>query len=149
MAPRPRPCCASTPGSNQLKSNSGDRTWYFMLNLTQPPFDDIHIRKAINWVVNKEALRKAWGGPFAGNVATHIAPDNMLADKLKGYAPYGSGKGDVAKAKAEVKLSKYDSNHDGICDAKRMQEHLLDQWRSLGGEDACCRRSSRTSSPSA
>ena len=51
-------------GSNQLKSNSGDRTWYFMLNLTQPPFDDIHIRKAINWVVNKEALRKAWGGPF-------------------------------------------------------------------------------------
>ena len=105
-------------GSNQLKSNSGDRTWYFMLNLTQPPFDDIHIRKAINWVVNRDALRKAWGGPFAGNIATHIAPDNMLADKLKGYAPYGTGKGDVAKAKAEVKLSKYDSNHDGICDAK-------------------------------
>ena len=106
------------PGSNQLKSNSGDRTWYFMMNLTQPPFDDIHIRKAVNWVVNREALRKAWGGPFAGTIATHIAPDNMLADKLKGYAPYGSGKGDVAKAKAEVKLSKYDKNHDGICDAK-------------------------------
>src|SRR5262249_21201879 len=38
--------------------------------------------------------------------------------KLKGYAPYGNGKGDVAKAKAEMKKSKYDSNHDGICDAK-------------------------------
>ena len=116
-----------------------------MLNLTQPPFDDIHIRKAINWVVNKEALRKAWGGPFAGTVATHIAPDNMLADKLKGYAPYGSGKGDVAKAKAEVKLSKYDTNHDGICDAQGVQEHLLDQRRSFAWRRPCCRRSSRTS----
>ncbi len=35
----------------------------------------------------------------------------------KGYAPYGVG-GNLAKAKAEIKLSKYDTNHDGICDAK-------------------------------
>jgi peptide/nickel transport system substrate-binding protein len=105
-------------GSKQLKVNSGDRTWYLMMNMTQPPLDDIHIRKAINWVVNKEALRKAWGGPTSGLIATHIAPDAQVGDKIKGFAPYGTGKGDVAKAKAEVKLSKYDANKDGICDAK-------------------------------
>jgi peptide/nickel transport system substrate-binding protein len=104
-------------GSKQLHIDSGDRTWYLNMNMTQPPFDDIHIRKAMNWIVNKDALRKAWGGADAGLLATHIAPDNQLGDLLKGYAPYGVG-GNLAKAKAEIKLSKYDSNHDGICDAK-------------------------------
>ena len=36
------------------------------MNLTQPPFDDIHVRKAMNWIMDKAALQKAWGGPIAG-----------------------------------------------------------------------------------
>jgi peptide/nickel transport system substrate-binding protein len=103
--------------SPQLHTNDGDRTWYLTMNLTQPPFDDLHVRRAVNFVVNREALRKSWGGASAGAVATHIAPDAILGNKLKGYAPYGDGKGNLAKAKAEMKQSKYDSNHDGICDA--------------------------------
>ena len=95
-------------GSKQLKINSGDRTNYLMMNLSTPPFDDIHVRRAVNWVINKEAIRKAWGGSLTGVIATHIVPDAILGNKLKGYAPYGSGKGDLAKAKAEMKLSKYD-----------------------------------------
>jgi peptide/nickel transport system substrate-binding protein len=106
-------------GTDQLKTNDGDRTWYLTMNTTQPPFDDVHIRRAANFVMDREGLRKAWGGAAAGAIATHIAPDAILGNKLKGYAPYGaSGKGDVAKAKAEIKLSKYDTNKDGICDAK-------------------------------
>ena len=93
------------------------------MNLTQAPFDDLHVRRAVNFVVNREALRKAWGGASAGAIATHIAPDAILNNKLKGYAPYGNGRGDLAKAKAEMKQSKYDSNKDGICDAP-VQEHL-------------------------
>ena len=98
-------------GSPQLHTNDGDRTWYLTMNLTQAPFDDLHVRRAVNYVVNREALRKAWGGASAGAIATHIAPDAILGNKLKGYAPYGKdGRGDLAKAKAEMKLSKYDSN---------------------------------------
>ena len=109
-------------GSPQLHQNDGDRTWYITMNLTRPPFDDLHVRRAMNYVVNKEALRKAWGGPTAGGIATHITPDSILSNKLKGYAPYGPGTGDVAKAKAEMKKSAYDSNHDGVCDAKACQD---------------------------
>jgi ABC-type oligopeptide transport system substrate-binding subunit len=88
------------------------------MNTTQPPFDDVHVRRAVNFVVDRQALRKAWGGPSGGAIATHIAPDAILNNKLKGDAPYGKdGRSDVAKAKAEMKLSKYDTNHDGICDA--------------------------------
>ena len=106
-------------GSDQLKTNDGDRTWYLTMNTTQPPFDDVHVRRATNFVMDRVGLRKAWGGPAAGAVATHIAPDAILGNKLKGYAPYGdAASGDVAKAKAEMKLSKYDTNKDGLCDAK-------------------------------
>jgi peptide/nickel transport system substrate-binding protein len=111
-------------GSPQLHQNNGDRTWYLTMNLTQPPFDDVHVRRAVNYVVNREALRKSWGGATAGAIATHIAPDAILNNKLKGYAPYGSGTGDLAKAKAEMKLSKYDKNHDGICDASACKNLL-------------------------
>jgi peptide/nickel transport system substrate-binding protein len=110
--------------SPQLHINDGDRTWYLTMNLTQPPFDDLHVRRAVNFVVNREALRKSWGGPTAGAIATHIAPDAILDNKLKGYAPYGSGKGDLAKAKGEMKLSKYDKNHDGVCDASACKNLL-------------------------
>ena len=87
------------------------------MNLTRPPFDDVHVRRAVNFVMDRVGLRKAWGGAAAGSVATHIAPDAILNNKLKGYAPYGNGSGDVKKAMAEMKLSKYDKNKDGLCDA--------------------------------
>ncbi len=106
-------------GSPQMHANASDFTGYLTMNLTQPPFDDVHVRRAVNFAVNRDALRKARGGVSAGAIATHIAPNGILLDKLKGYAPYGAyGRGDLARAKAEMKLSRYDSNHDGVCDAK-------------------------------
>jgi peptide/nickel transport system substrate-binding protein len=106
-------------GSPQLHTNSSDFTGYLTMNLTQPPFDDVHVRRAVNFVVDRNALRKARGGVSAGSIATHIAPNGILLDKLKGYAPYGAyGRGDAGKARAEMKLSRYDADHDGVCDAK-------------------------------
>ena len=104
---------------NRLKIESGDRTWYITLNLTEPPFDDIHVRKAANWVMDKSGLQRAWGGPLKGDIAGHIVPDTMFNGDLDDYNPYKTANdaGDVAKAKAEMKQSKYDSNQDGMCDA--------------------------------
>jgi peptide/nickel transport system substrate-binding protein len=108
--------------SKQLHTNASDFTGYLTMNLTQPPFDDVHVRRAINFVVDRQALRKARGGASVGAIATHIAPNDMLQNRLKGYAPYGAyGRGDLAKAKAEMRLSRYDANHDGVCDAKACQ----------------------------
>ena len=103
----------------RLKVNSGDRTWYLTMNLTQAPFDDLHIRKAMNWIVDKNGLRKGWGGPTAGTIANHIVPDSLLANVLKNYKPYGTpgDAGSVSKAAAEVKKSKYDPGHTGKCTA--------------------------------
>jgi peptide/nickel transport system substrate-binding protein len=104
-----------------LHSNSGDRTWYVTMNWAVPPFDDVHVRKAANWVMDKAGILQAWGGTTFGEIATHNIPPIVLGGLLPGseYNPYPSegNKGDEAKAKEEMKQSKYDSNKDGVCDA--------------------------------
>jgi peptide/nickel transport system substrate-binding protein len=101
---------------NQLHSNGGDRTWYITMNWATPPFDDLHVRKAASYVMDKQGLLRAWGGTIAGDIATHIMPPIVLANKLGAdYNPYPF---DEAKAKEEMKQSKYDTDKDGVCDAK-------------------------------
>jgi peptide/nickel transport system substrate-binding protein len=111
----------------RLLSNVGDRTWYLTMNLTQPPFDDIHIRKAMNLIIDKQALRKAWGGPLLGAIATHIAPPVMYNNGLTEYDPYSTPDhtGDVAKASAEIKQSKYDPGKTGKCTASACKGVLM------------------------
>jgi len=111
----------------RLLPNVGDRTWYLTLNMTQPPFDDIHIRKAMNWILDKKAMQKAWGGPVVGSIATHIVPPALYNNGLAEYDPYETPdeSGDVAKAQAEVKLSKYDPGKTGKCSAAACKKVLM------------------------
>ena len=97
------------------------------MNLTQPPFDDIHVRKALNWVMDKDGLQRAWGGPIRGEIANHIVPDTMFNGDLDDYAPYATENdaGDVEKAKEEMKQSKYDTDQDGLCDAPECKDVLF------------------------
>ena len=108
--------------------NDGDRTWYITMNWATPPFDDIHVRKAANFVMDKQALLRAWGGPIAGDIATHIIPPTVLNDQLKAdYNPYATpdNRGDEAKAKEEMKQSKYDTDKDGVCDASACRNLVM------------------------
>jgi peptide/nickel transport system substrate-binding protein len=111
----------------RLMVNSGDRTWYLSMNLTQPPFDDIHIRKAMNYIMDKQALRKAWGGPVVAQIGTHIAPPTMYGNGLSEYDPYATpnDSGDLAKAQAQVKQSKYDPGKTGKCTASACKGVLM------------------------
>jgi peptide/nickel transport system substrate-binding protein len=105
---------------NLIHFDSGDRTWYITMNWTTPPFDDIHVRKAANLIMDKAAMLQAWGGASFGQIATHIMPPSVLNDQLtQSYDPYATPgfHGDLGKAQAEMKQSKYDTNKDGLCDA--------------------------------
>jgi peptide/nickel transport system substrate-binding protein len=92
--------------------------YYISMNLGVPPFDDIHVRKALNWVFDKAGSIQLSGGALTGSVEEHIFPDGLINNELKDYAPYATdgSHGDLEKAKAEMALSKYDSNGDGVCD---------------------------------
>src|SRR5215218_5460811 len=111
-----------------LHSNSGDRTWYVTMNWAAPPFDDIHVRKAANWIMDKQGILQAWGGSTYGDIATHLIPPIVLSDKLgSDYNPYATegNRGDEAKAKEEMKQSKYDTNKDGVCDASACKNLVM------------------------
>jgi peptide/nickel transport system substrate-binding protein len=98
---------------------SRDSTRYATMNIAVPPFDDIHVRKAANYIVDKKAFINAFGGPLAGASPTHIVLDSLEDNQLVNYNPYrSSGRDDaLAQAKREMRLSKYDANKDGLCDA--------------------------------
>ncbi len=113
---------------DNIHVDPGDRTWYISLALNQAPFDDLAVRKAASYIVDKTALVRARGGKFAGIPAEHIIPPDVLGGRLKAgeFDPYASPNhaGNPDAAKAEMKKSKYDTNQDGICDAKECKNVL-------------------------
>jgi peptide/nickel transport system substrate-binding protein len=104
-----------------MKSGKDDRTWYITMNTATPPFDDVHVRKAVNLVMDKGGILQAWGGAINGDIATHIQPPAMTGGTptAEEYDPYPTPDfaGDLEAAKAEMAQSAYDTDGDGLCDA--------------------------------
>ena len=103
-----------------LHADLADATAYLSMNATVPPFDDLHIRKAVNWVLDRQAIQQAEGGAQTVQLATHAIPPTVLNGRLGAdYNPYASqgNRGDEAKAREEVRQSPYDRDKDGRCDA--------------------------------
>ncbi|MGZ4124786.1 MAG: ABC transporter substrate-binding protein [Actinomycetota bacterium] len=117
---------ASLKGSVHAFENGNVQ--FIAMNLAVPPFDDVHVRKAVNWIVDKASLQRSWSGPISGDIATEIVPPFVLQGQATaGYDPYATpgNAGSLAKAQAEMKQSKYDTNHDGLCDASACKNLIL------------------------
>lgn len=109
-------------------------TRYFAMNLAEPPFDDIHVRKAMQLVIDKDALIRTRGGPLFGSPAGHMIPNKIMAGAtlsdgtpIEEYDPYATpnAQGDAEAAGAEMAQSKYDSDGDGQCDDPVCENVLL------------------------
>jgi ABC-type transport system substrate-binding protein len=116
----------------------GDYLYYLPMNVALPPFDDVHVRRAVNWAIDKAGLVRlanqkpsVFIGPLYGTVATHIGFDSVENDLLHDYDPYATGthRGDLEGARREMASSRYDRNHDGICDATACKKLLLVTWK--------------------
>lgn len=71
-------------------------TYYFWMNTTEPPFDDVKVRQAVNHAINSAALERIYAGTLAGS--QQILPPGMPGYKKLQLYPY-----DKAKAKAMIK----------------------------------------------
>jgi peptide/nickel transport system substrate-binding protein len=109
------------PNAKKLLYSSGiNQLEGLAMNLEVPPFDDVHVRKAVNWVLDKNAILQSLGGSTVFDIATHLLPPTLTQNQLTAsYDPYATANhaGDAAKAEAEMRQSKYDSNQDGKCDS--------------------------------
>ena len=117
----------STGKGDQIHVDASPGNRYIGMNLAQPPFDDVSVRKAMNWIMDKDALRRARGGEMFGDLATHWFPPSLMPGQLDGYDPYPSdgGTGNIEQAKAAMMESKYDTNQDGLCDAPECKDVLM------------------------
>jgi peptide/nickel transport system substrate-binding protein len=87
---------------------------YIALNTSKPPFDKLAVRKAVAYVLDRNAMRLTRGGVVDGAIATHfIDPSfgNQGFDQAGGrsFDPFPSKNfsGDVAKAKELMKQAGY------------------------------------------
>ena len=91
------------------------------MNLAMPPFDDVHVRRAVNYAIDEEALAEMLTEPkdvpFGGTsveIGTHISPDGIEGSLLRAFDPYPF---DPSEAREEMRDSAYDRTGDGTCDA--------------------------------
>lgn len=90
-----------------LKANTdntfGGRLVYMAINTKVAPFDNVACRKAVEYAVDKVSVQTAEGGPIRGDIATTVLPPDIPGyAKADAYATPGN-KGDVAKAKEQLK----------------------------------------------
>jgi peptide/nickel transport system substrate-binding protein len=87
---------------------------YVALNTSKAPFNNLDVRKAVAYVLDKNAMRLTRGGPVDGTIATHfIDPSfgNEGFNQAGGFTfdpfPSTNSSGDVAKAKDMMKAAGY------------------------------------------
>jgi peptide/nickel transport system substrate-binding protein len=106
------------PALGTVHIHSRDFVRAITMNLAIPPFDDVQVRKAVNYVIDKAELIELSGGPLAGEVAGHIVLNSLEDNLLLSYDPYATpgSAGDVERARAQMRESRYDTDGDGRCD---------------------------------
>jgi YVTN family beta-propeller protein len=80
-APLLRSLRARSPG--QLHSYEIPTTDFFRLRTTLPPFDDIRVRRALNYAIDRRAIMRIYGGPDVATPTCQILPPG-----IPGYRPY-------------------------------------------------------------
>ncbi|MFN8233512.1 MAG: ABC transporter substrate-binding protein [Actinomycetota bacterium] len=100
--------------------------WAVSMNLAMPPFDDLHVRRAVAFATNTRALVRVLrtvpgyrGTAATGRLARHVAPDATEADLLTSFDPFPGKVGAERRTRAAVEMtrSRYDTDGDGRCGA--------------------------------
>jgi ABC-type transport system substrate-binding protein len=109
--------------SSYVFIDSRDFVRSIVMNVAVPPFDDVHVRRAVNYVIDKQGVQELAGGSLVAQIAGHIVIDSLENNLLLNYAPYATASRTdaVMKARSEMQQSKYAHDTEGRCTAKVCQ----------------------------
>lgn len=79
----------------QFREEPTQSTYFFWMNTTEAPFDDVRVRQAVNHAVNPEALERIYAG-------TLVATQQILPPGMQGYEKYELYPYDLEKAKGMI-----------------------------------------------
>jgi peptide/nickel transport system substrate-binding protein len=115
---------------DQLKIYTPANTYYFFMNFKQAPFDNLKVRQAVNYGIDRNALVRLYGG-----LATPT--ENILPPTYPQYKKHSLYPHDVAKAKQLIQqagakgadVTVWTSNRDT---AKKPAAYLQDVLNQIG-----------------
>jgi peptide/nickel transport system substrate-binding protein len=128
--------------AGQVHVNTLTADWYFALNTSRPPFNNLLARQAINYAANRSAYVKIAGGPSLAVPTCQILPPNFPS--YTPDCPYTAGTNhtkwtapDVAKAKQLVQQSHtagmkvvVDGTNDQV--GKALVEQMVSDLNAIG-----------------
>ena len=76
----------------QFRPDPTISNFYFWMNTSKPPFDDLRVRRAVNYALNRKALQRIYAGSM--NPTEQILPPGM-----PGHSPFWPYTYDPAKAR--------------------------------------------------
>ncbi|MGN6558716.1 MAG: ABC transporter substrate-binding protein [Solirubrobacterales bacterium] len=79
----------------QFRVEPTESTYFFWMNTTQPPFDDVRIRQAVNYALDPRALERIYAGQLVGT-------QQILPPGMPGYEHYVLYPHSLSKAKKLV-----------------------------------------------
>lgn len=133
---------AQIPGI-QVKSAPGTRPMWAQLNVAQPPFDDVRVRRALNHAIDKELIINEIYGGRAVAIPGPLSPFNNFVNKS--LVPYSYDPDLALSLLGEAGFS--DTDEDGILDKngqpfsftidtieayRELSEAVASQLRGLG-----------------
>ncbi|MBN1147510.1 MAG: ABC transporter substrate-binding protein [Anaerolineales bacterium] len=133
---------AQTPGI-QVKTAPGTQPKWLELNVTKPPFDDVNVRLALNYAVDKQLIIDEIYGGRAVALPGPLSPYNNFVNKSLQPYPYDAEK--ALSLLAEAGWT--DSNEDGMLDKggenfafvidtleefRPLAEAVADMFRAIG-----------------
>ena len=80
---------------SQFRETSQMNTYYFWMNTTAAPFDDVKVRQAVNYAVDPRALERIYAGQIKGT-------QQILPPGMPGYQKLNLYPHDVEKAKQMI-----------------------------------------------
>ena len=103
----------ATQYKSQVHINPLTATYWFFMNVNTPPFNNLKVRQALNYAIDRNATVKLYGGPALAQPTCQVLPPNFPG--YEQYCPYtanppAGGKGpwtapDMAKAKQLIAQS--------------------------------------------
>lgn len=114
----------------QFRIEPGTSTYYFWMNVTRPPFDDLRVRQAVNYAVDSAVLERLYAGQLTGG-------QQILPPGMPGYERFELYPHNMAKAKALIAAAKPSDRNvtvwtDDEPENREAGEYYDDVLRQLG-----------------